>query len=143
MIRSGEILNAVKTILDADSTLDTLLDVGDFGKTVLGPELPESAGLPVINLVDLTNFVTDIDTKMSEMVVGVVIRCYNSEYDRPDYDTLDDISARVNTLLDDETLTLTNNQFCACYFEDVTPVSPDFDRSNASIQQVRFRVHGI
>lgn len=141
MLKVGEILTAVKTVLDADSTLDTLLGVTEgISKIIKGAELPSGASAPCVNLVDLTENTVDADTKLKAFILAVVVRANTTEYGLIDYDALDDIGNRIYTLLEDQKINLpTAHQLCL-YYENALTASLDIDMQDVSIKQYRYRI---
>lgn len=107
-IHDYDVLNAIKAVLDADSTLDDLLAVAaDQSKIVLGAERPKLCNLPVVHLFFLTR---NIDTELKQNQLSLRVMWFVSA--RPDgtedIEKLSDIGECVYDLLDDNLFTLTN-----------------------------------
>jgi len=95
------VLSAVKTILDADSTLDTLLNVkGGSSKVILGIERPDICAMPTIHLSFLTRNI-DPNTKMNNILYRVAWFANAYPDKTEDIETLANIGERIYDLLDD------------------------------------------
>jgi len=95
------VLSALKTILDADSTLDTLLNVkGGSSKVIIGMERPDICAMPTVHLSFLTRNI-DPETKMNNVLYRVTwfVSAYPDK--KEDIDTLTNIGERIYDLLDD------------------------------------------
>lgn len=100
-INEYTILTAVKAILDADTTLMTLLDAKTaMSKVVLGTERPKMCSTPVIHLSFL-NRTIDPDTKMNSVLIRVLWFVNAYPDGREDIETLALIGNQIYDLLDD------------------------------------------
>lgn len=109
-IHDYDVLNAIKAVLDADSTLDGFLAVvGDQSKVVLGAERPKYSNLPVVHLFVLTR---NIDTEIKQNQLSLRVMWFVSAMPdgSEDIEKLSDIGERIYDLLDDTLFTLTNYQ---------------------------------
>jgi hypothetical protein len=95
------VLSAIKAILDADSTLNTLLNVkGSSSKVILGMERPDVCAMPTIHLSFLTRNI-DPETKMNNVLYRVTWFANALPGPLEDIDTLANIGERIYDLLDD------------------------------------------
>lgn len=109
-IHDYDVLNAIKAVLDADTTLDTLLAVvADQSKVVLGAERPKLSNLPVIHLFFLTRNI-DTEVKQNQAALRVMWFVNVKPSGEEDIEKLSDIGERIYDLLDDNLFTLTNYQ---------------------------------
>lgn len=136
-----EYLTAIKTLLDADSTLDTLLGVSGASKVVVGADTPNGYSPPLVNIAESANFIIDVDTQFSEVTFGVIIRVANGEYSLPDYTTINSIENRIHTLLMNNTLILTNNKYKGILPDGAMP--PLADGDTVTMRQVRYRLVAV
>lgn len=110
------VLNALKVILDADSTLSDLLAVKDSNsKVVLGIERPDLCNAPVVHLSFLTRNI-NVETKLNFLLLRV--SWFTSAYPSgiEDIEGLAAIGERIYELLDDQLPTISGYNvhiFCA------------------------------
>lgn len=141
MVKIGAILNAVKSVLDADSTLDTLLGVTDgISKVILGIEMPGDACPPVINITEMSENTLNPDYNTTSIVLGFIVRVPTKEYDRIDYDTIDSIGQRLDALLNRQALSLSSGYIKDVSPESSLPATPDFGMDSVSLKQFRYRI---
>jgi hypothetical protein len=106
-INGYAVLSAIKAVLDADSTLDTLLKVApNRSKVILGVERPRESNLPTIHLSVLTRNI-NTETKLNRLLIRVAwfvnaLPTSGAE----DVESLANIGERIYDLLDDTTLTV-------------------------------------
>ena len=140
MVNVGTIMDNIKAVLDADSTLDTLLGVvGSGSKVIVGAELPSNAAPPLINLVDMTESVTDPDTAWTEIILGVVVRAENKAENLPNYTAIGSIGNRINTLLDSQELSGAR----AVLYTGAMQMTPDLEHDGVSMKQYRYAILGL
>lgn len=115
-INEYAVLDAIKAILDADSTLDNLLHVvGSTSKVILGMERPKRSNLPVVHLSFLIRDV-DAETKLNNILTRATWFVSAYPDGREDIEKLADIGERIYDLLDDASLSVSNylaDFFCA------------------------------
>lgn len=114
-INEHAVLDAIKTILDADTTLDSLLHVVGTSKVILGVERPEASNLPVIHLSFLIRDV-DGETKLNNILIRATWFVSAYPDGREDIEMLADIGERIYDLLDDVSLSVSDclvDFFCA------------------------------
>jgi hypothetical protein len=103
------ILSAIKTILDADSTLGELLGVMvDSSKVILGMERPNKCSSPTIHLSFLTRNIPE--TKLNSVLLRVVWFVNAKATGEEDIETIANIGERVYDLLDDYSFTVPDYQ---------------------------------
>ena len=99
------ILNAIKTVLDADSTLGSLLGVvADSSKVILGMERPKKCGSPVVHLSFLTRNILEVKTNI--LLLRVVWFVNAKATGEEDIETISEIGERIYDLLDDHAFTI-------------------------------------
>ena len=140
MVNVGTIMDNIKAVLDADSTLDTLLSVvGSGSKVIVGAELPSNAAPPLINLVDMTEGVIDPDTAWTEIVLGVVVRVENKLENLPNYTAIGSIGSRINVLIDSQELSGARGVL----YTGAMQLTSDLEHDGLSMKQYRFRILGL
>lgn len=144
-VKSNDILVAVKAVLDADSTLASLLYLDEFStsKVMIGTNVPSAASMPVVNVALTTNEVVDLDTKFRDMTLDIMVRANNSDYNMLNIEEVDDIGDRIKTLLDDATITISSGNIQAIQAVSETDAAADFDRTNVTLKQFSFLVNAI
>ena len=106
-VNEHTILDAVKTILDADGTLDILLAVPSGGsKVVLGMMSPKLYSLPMIQLHFMTREI-NVETKVQMIMLRVAWFVEAKPDGTERTEVLADIGERVYDLLDDTVLSIT------------------------------------
>jgi hypothetical protein len=126
-IHAYDLLNAVKTKLDADSTLDGLLNVGDVSKVIIGAERPIAANLPCVHLSVLTRSI-QTETKLNTLLLRVAWFVTQLEQGTEDVETLSDIGERIYDLLDDAPPTVTGYRIDAFVAESGETIAKDMIR---------------
>ena len=127
-IHDYDVLNAIRVVLDADTTLDDLLAVvGDQSKVILGAERPKLSNLPVVHLFILTRNI-ETTTKQNQLSLRVMWFVSAKVGGGEDIETLSDIGERIYDLLDDNLFTLTNYQVTVCAAESGESSALDLQR---------------
>ncbi len=106
-INEHAVLDAIKTILDGDTTLDDLLHVVGTSKVILGMERPKMSNLPVVHLSFLIRDV-DGETKLNNILVRLTWFVSAYPDGREDIEKLADIGERIYDLLDDVSLSVSD-----------------------------------
>lgn len=145
MIKVSELLDAVKVVLDDDSTLSGLLNVSSGGtsKVVKGVSVPTRAVVPFINMSVPSNIVEDPDTKFRQIIVDIMVRVKNADHDLVNYDDVDAIGAQVMTLLENVELTVASGYIKGFQSYGEADAAKDFDRANTTLKQFSFSVQAI
>ena len=105
-INEYTVLSAIKTVLDADSTLNDLLGaVEGSSKVILGMERPKRCSAPVIHLSFLTRTILP-DIKQNFLLLRIAWFVNAKAPGEEDIETIANIGERVYDLLDDYSFTI-------------------------------------
>ena len=140
MLDKNAVMTNIKTVLDADSTMDTLLSVvPGTSKVVLGANVPGTAALPLVNLVDMPDNVEDISSGWTRFILGVVVRTANTSGNQINYEAHQNIGSRIHALLNGQNISGTRG---ACY-QGSLGVTPDLEIDSVSLIQYRYLILGL
>lgn len=146
MVNEYKLLNGLKTVLDADATLSTLLKVKTGStKVVLGPSRPTVASNPTIQLF-VSGHPEDEEAKWGTLEVTAAIFSSDKEDGTADVQEIADIADRVVTLFDETPPTLTGHRSYnqgLTGFQTVVPAGLGPDGKPQHVQEVRFVYRGI
>lgn len=148
MVNEYALLNALKTALDADAILDTLLNVTDgVSKVILGPARPPTGSNPTIQLY-VSEHQVDEEAKWDRLEVTVGI--YASDRPDPpgpaDVKQIADIMDRLITLVDELPPALTSHRSYNIGLIGFSPVGPapnPPDGEPQHFQEAKFYFRGI
>lgn len=146
MVNEFKLLNALKTTLDADATLKTLLKVkGASSKIILGPSRSSVASNPTIQLF-VSGHPEDEEAKWGTLEVTAAVFSSDKADGTADVEEIANIAERVVTLLDELPPTFTGHRSynqALTGFQPVVPAGTGPDGKTQHVQEVRFVHRGI
>jgi hypothetical protein len=141
MIRHDRILKGIKALLDADTTLETLLGSMSGDSKVITGLSRKDIVYPWISLAILTHDV-EIATKYEQITFVVIIHTAKESSGEYDLEVLSAIAERVDTLIDEKyrTLSVIGTQFDQFYFESCSPAADEGE--SGCFQTLSYRLQG-
>lgn len=145
MVNEYLLLNAIKTALDADATLKTLLNVkGTSSKVILGPARPTTGSNPTIQLY-VSEHQVDEEAKWDRVEVTAGVYA-TDDTGLADVEQIANIMDRVVILMDEAVPNLAgHNEFNIGLigFSPVGPAPNPPDGEPQHFQEARFMFRGI
>lgn len=147
MFNEFKLLNTLKTDLDADATLSTLLNkLPDSTKVALGPSRPRMAQNPSIHLF-VSSHTVDEEAKWDLMEISCAVFASDNTDGTADIQQIANIADRVAAMLDEGVLTIDaqHRQF-NIQLTGIGLVVPEPDTQDgyqAHQQTLRFSFRGI
>jgi len=141
MIRHDRILKGLKTLLDVDATLKTLLgSMSGDSKVIIGLGRQDIM-YPWISLAVVTHDV-EISTKYEWVTFVVVIHTAKKSSGEYDLEVLSAIAERVDVLLDEKykTISVSGAKFDQFYFESCSPAADEGE--DGCFQTLNYRLQG-
>lgn len=140
MIDLNNFLSAIKTRLDADSTLKNanhLVVKGEGSKVKIGNLAPGNMAEPFLTLYVAT-FSQEPYTKMCWFTIGLSIYVSSLPGGEEDTDRLQAIAYRLHALLDDYQFTISGMIHHELHFDSQYPVFRDGDNPRRSFQTYHY-----
>lgn len=146
MLNEYTLLTALKTVLDADTTLAGLLNVKEAGdsKVMLGPSRPTVAQSPYLQIY-VSSHSADEEAKWDTVEVSFVIYASDSN-GLADLKQIADIADRLATLVDELPPTLAGHikyNIGLTGFTTTVPTPLSTDGTAQHYQEMRFNFRGI
>lgn len=124
MVNEYLLLSALKTRLDADAALKTLLNVkGTSSKVILGPARPTVGSNPTIQLF-VSGHSEDEEAKWGPLETTMAVLASDLPAGLADVQQIANIAERAVALLDDLPLTVTGHRIYNIVLTGLQPVSP-------------------
>lgn len=141
MIRHDRVLNGIKVLLDADTTLKALLSSLSGDSKVITGLSRQSIVHPWISLAISTHDV-EIATKYEWLTFVVVIHTAKKSSGEYDLEVLSGIAEQIDSLLDEnyKTLSVTGAKFDQFYIESCSPAADDGE--DGCFQTLNYRLQG-
>ena len=142
MVDENKIYNALKALLDDDSTLGTLLGTGKGGaKIVTGSEMPRYVP-PMVQIIIPTN---EIGIVMNESELTFRLNVYSREkiVGEIDLEEIEGILQRCHDLIHDQDLTVSDHRIFEMFAEGRDPPIRDRDNPKVSFGGLRCRMFAI
>lgn len=142
MVDENLVFNAVKKVLDNDSTLSAILGKKPSqSKVVVGASMPRYI-LPMIQIVSTSNV---IETVMTWSAITFNVNAYSRARtdNSVDMAELESILQRCNDLIQDQSLEILNHGFFSMYIEGRSGAIRDVDYPKAFLQGIMCRIFVI
>ena len=139
MVNHSDIYAALKAILDNDSTLNNLLDRQADSKVFTGI-MPRAFGFPAVQIVIMTDNQRDLSHNLSDIYFLINVHTQTDSAGIGQLENSSDILDRCETLIDDQSLTVTGHSIYVMYVEGHDPIVVDPGNDNYAIEGIRCRL---